>query len=775
MKRFTLTALVLGLVTLSTAALFAADWKAAEGILLSKFAKDVDPARPLPEYPRPQLTRETWANLNGLWDYAIVPAGAEGCPEAQGQILVPYPVESALSGVAKPVGKENELWYKKVFSVPEKWLGKRILLHFDAVDWKTIVYLNGKEIGSHQGGYCPFTIDMTDALKEGNQELVVKVWDPTDDGPQPRGKQVKNPNGIWYTAVTGIWQTVWMEPVAAAHIVKVLPVSILDGKKMKFTVSTEGAADGMTVKVVGAGATGEAKVENGAATLEIAYPNAELWTPDNPKLYDVNVQLLDENGVVDCVGSYFGMRSIALGKGADGVTRMLLNGEFVFQQGPLDQGWWPDGLYRAPTDEALRFDVQMTKDFGFNMLRKHVKSEPARFYRHCDELGIMVWQDMPSGDKYIGVNDPDYERTPEAKEIYENEYAEMIRTLEVYPSIVMWVPFNEGWGQFDTCRIVEWTYQLDPTRLVDCASGWSDRPCGSVHDMHQYPGPGMPDPEENRAVVLGEYGGLGLPVKGHSWNETGRNWGYVKFEDKEALFQRYKQLNRALHPLIAKGLSAAVYTQTTDVEIEVNGLMSYDREVVKMPVDKLYESNQALHLPPPEQKVVLPDSREVAQLWRYTTEAPAENWSAADFDDAAWKEGSAGFGKAAPNTVNNTEWSTSDLWIRKSFELTADEVANAENMFLTIHHDEDAQVFMNGVEICALTGYTTEYVQAEMNLDALKSALKEGKNVIAAHVHQTSGGQYIDMGLTLEVPAKAAPTKKLIGGQRPLPLKRRSR
>ena len=768
MKQLAKWTLVPLFFTLSAVALFAADWKPAEGILLSKFSKDVDSTLPLPEYPRPQLTRENWANLNGLWDYAIVPAGTSEGEFAP--ILVPFPVESALSGVAKTVGKESELLYKRSFHVPEKWAGKRVILHFGAVDWRTTVSLNGKEIGSHEGGYSPFSFDITDALVEGNQKLEIRVWDPTSDGPQPRGKQINNPHGIWYTAVTGIWQTVWIEPVAEAHITKVLPVSNVKEKKMTFTVSTAGAADGMTVKICGAGSTGEAKVENGKATLEIAYPNAEFWTPNNPKLYNIDVQLLQDGKKVDCAGSYFGMREITLGKGEDGITRMLLNGEFVFQQGPLDQGWWPDGLYRAPTDEALRYDVEMTKAFGFNMLRKHVKTEPARFYRHCDELGIMVWQDMPSGDKYIAPEDPDYERTPEAKAIYEKEYAEMIDTLDVYPSIVMWVPFNEGWGQFDTCRIVDWTKQLDPTRLVDCASGWSDRPCGSVHDMHKYPGPGMPEPEENRAVVLGEYGGLGLPVKGHSWNEEGRNWGYVKFEDKEGLFQRYKQLNRALHPLIARGLSAAVYTQTTDVEIEVNGLMSYDREVIKMPVEKLYESNQALHQPAPELSVVLPDSREVAQLWKYTAEAPAENWAAADFDDSAWKEGPAGFGQGAPNTFNNTEWKSGDIWIRKSFDLEVDE-QTAENLILQIYHDEDAQVYLNGEEVCSLKGYSTDYVQADMNIDAVKKALKNGRNVIAVHVKQTAGGQYIDLSLGLEIPHH----KKLIGGQRPLPPRRRGK
>jgi len=727
----------------------AADWKPAEGILLSKFAKDVDPNAPLPEYPRPQMIRADWVNLNGLWDYAIAPMAEETCPQAEGQILVPFPVESALSGVARAVGAEKNLWYKKTFTVPAGWSGKRILLHFDAVDWWTAVYVNGKEAGTHAGGYTPFVIDVTDFLVEGEQELVVKVWDPIDSCPQPRGKQVASPNGIWYTSVTGIWQTVWMEPVADCYITKVLPVSNIRNKTVTFIVSVAGNADGMTVKIADAAA----KVKNGKAVVALYCPDAELWTPDTPNLYDVNVELLDGNTAVDTVGTYYALREISLGKTEDGITRMLLNGEFVFQQGPLDQGWWPDGLYCAPTDEALRFDVEMTKKFGFNMLRKHVKVEPARFYRHCDEIGIMVWQDMPSGDKYIGPKDPDYVRTEQAAGIYEKEYAELIDTFDVYPCIVMWVPFNEGWGQYDTPRIVKWTNELDPTRLVDCASGWSDRSCGSVHDMHHYPAPEMFPPEETRATVLGEYGGLGLPVKGHSWTENG-NWGYIKMEDQEVLFQKYKQFNKTLHQLIGKGLSAAVYTQTTDVEVEVNGLMSYDREVIKMPVEKMYEANQKLHTPVPMYETVFADARTDAAVWKYTTEQPADNWAAADFDDTAWSEGKAGFGQGSPNGIFNTAWKTSDIWARKTVNLTADQIADADKIEFNLYYDEDAQIFVNGVLVGSYTGFVTDYTTVDLDRAALASALKDGENVIAVHVHQTAGGQYFDLGISREVPAQ---------------------
>ena len=721
------------------------DWKPADGPLMTRWAKEVSPENVHPEYPRPQMVRDAWTSLNGLWDYAIVPKDREKPEGFGGRILVPFAAESALSGVMKPVGPESRLWYRRTFQVPAEWSGKRILLHFEGVDWETTVCVNGQEVGTHRGGYDPFTFDVTKALKgSGDQELVASVWDPVDKGTQPRGKQVLEPRGIWYTSVTGIWRTVWLEAVPNASIAALEMVPDVDAGVLRLTVETSGAKEGDVLLAQASG--GDAVVSaDGAAgrPLELKIPEPKLWSPDCPFLYDLEVRLIRDGGVIDRVESYFGMRKIGLGKDANGILRIMLNGEFVFQYGPLDQGWWPDGLYTAPTDEALRYDIEVLKQLGCNMLRKHVKVEPRRLYYWCDKLGLLVWQDMPNGDRHIRGKDPDLERTPESAEQFELELRRVIDTLRNHPSIIMWVPFNEGWGQYDTPRICELVKKHDPTRLVNQASGWTDRGVGDVMDVHRYPGPAMPEPEPNRAIVLGEFGGLGLPLEGHLWKQEGA-WGYRGYKTREELNQAYLALLAALRPMVAGGLSAAVYTQTSDCEIEVNGMMAYDRAVVKLGADRAAEAVRRLMLPPPAVKTLVPTSREQAQTWRFTTTAPDEGWEKPDFDDSAWQQGQGGFGKEdTPGAVVRTEWNTPDVWIRRTFELGDGPFVQPQ---LEIHHDEDAAVYLNGRLVAEPPGYTSDYVMIPLSAEA-RAALKAGRNVLAVHCRQTRGGQYIDAGL----------------------------
>jgi beta-galactosidase/beta-glucuronidase len=574
---------------------------------MTRWAAAVDANNVHPEYPRPQMRRDAWLNLNGRWEYAIRPRD-EGRPATfDGEILVPFPAESALSGVMKQVGESHRLWYRRQFDAPERPAGHRALLHFGAVDWHATVWINDVEVGEHKGGYTPFTFDITDVLVDGEQEIVVSVWDPTDSGFQPRGKQVGEPRGIWYTAVTGIWQTVWLESVPAYSIAGLQITPDIDAGALRLRATARGsggptsvvpgpsvpeitvhalAGDGETVVAAASGPV--------ASVIALEIPEAKLWTPDAPFLYDLQVELRRDGEVVDAVDSYFGMRKISLGKDANGINRLFLNNEPLFQYGTLDQGWWPDGLYTAPTDEALRSDIEVLERLGFNMTRKHVKIEPARWYYHCDKLGLLVWQDMPNGDGHIGREDPDLERTEESAQNYMRELGEMIDLLRNHPSIVVWVPFNEGWGQFDTDGVLAWVKEYDPTRLVDGPSGWTDRGSGDIHDIHSYPGPAMPDLEPGRAVVLGEFGGLGWPVEGHLWRDRD-NWGYRTYETREELWDNYRRLIEQLRPMIEAGLAAAIYTQTTDVEIEVNGLMTYDREVIKLDGEEMMRTNRSLY------------------------------------------------------------------------------------------------------------------------------------------------------------------------------------
>lgn len=581
-------------------------WKIVDDKILSPWAAKVSPASVLPGYPRPQMQRDLWLNLNGLWDYRIAPLSESMPTRFDGQILVPFPVESALSGVAKRVGKDNNLWYRRSFRLPGNFKGKTLLLHFGAVDWRCEVFINGKSAGKHEGGYDPFSFDITPFLtRKQDQEIVVSVWDPSDEGPQPRGKQVKEPNSIWYTPVTGIWQTVWLEPVNATHIGNLRITPDVDRKEVRMIATPKNRRAGDKLKVsvfTGNQKVAEQTFSSDSATIRL--DDVKFWSPSSPHLYDLRVSLIRNGKTIDDLKSYFGMRKISAAKDQQG-SRLLLNNEILFQYGPLDQGWWPDGLYTAPTDAALKFDIEQTRAMGFNMIRKHVKVEPARWYYLCDSLGIMVWQDMPSGDMgnrwdsrpgIIGVAS-EKERTPESEAIFRREWKAIMDATYHFPSIVVWVPFNEAWGQFKTEEIVNWTADYDPSRLVNAASGGNFTSAGHILDLHNYPSPAMPDPAvfgKEQVIVLGEFGGLGLPLEGHTW-QSKDNWGYQSFTSREELQERYEAFMSGLEALIKKGLAAAVYTQTTDVEIETNGLMTYDRKVIKMDVEKLKQMHEALY------------------------------------------------------------------------------------------------------------------------------------------------------------------------------------
>jgi len=741
------TTVCLALLGPTMATVGAEDWKPVEGVLLTRWAKDVSPERVHPEYPRPQMTRPVWQNLNGLWELAA------GRPDQEppygvtlpGKILVPFPVESALSGVMR---QGERVWYHRTFDVPADWKGHRVLLHFGAGDWEATVYVNGKELGTHRGGYDAFSWDVTDALKpSGPQDLLVRVFDPSDAGDQPRGKQTTKPQGCFYTPSTGIWQTVWLEPVPETHIERLALVPDVDQACLRLTVTVPGADDRCTIQAVAY--DGQTEVARGFGgpggeiRIDIPRERLKLWSPESPTLYDLTITLSQAGEAIDEVKSYFGMRKIALGHDDQGRVRILLNGQPVFQMGPLDQGFWPDGLYTAPTDAALRWDVELAKQLGFNMIRKHVKVEPQRWYYWCDKLGVLVWQDMPNGDN----------KTPESKKQFEVELDRLVQGRANHPSIIMWVVFNEGWGQFDTERLTRHVEKLDPTRLANNASGWVDKKVGSVIDIHKYPDPGAPPPEANRAGVLGEFGGLGLIVPGHTWDQK-ESWGYRNVQDSEQLTAQYISLMRRVWELAdSEGLSAAVYTQTTDVETETNGLVTYDRAVVKVDTRRVAAANQGRL---PTLQMVLPSAKDKADVaWRYTTTRPTLDWFGPAFDDSAWSEGPGGFGtKQTPGAVVGTLWDGPAIWLRRHFRLPP---GKTNDLVLLIHHDEDVTVYFNGVLAYKRDGFTTGYEERVPDPDALAALRPDGDNVLAIHCRQTQGGQFIDAGLVRLVLPEAKP------------------
>lgn len=708
------------------------EWEPADGPLKTRWAKDVHADKVLPEYPRPQMVRKDWVNLNGVWGYAVTSKSVTQTPKMVGPILVPFAIESSLSGVARRVSEDEVLWYRR--SVNVKKPKGRMLLHFGAVDYQCQVWMNGREVGSHTGGYDPFSFDVTEAMQDGENEVVLRVTDATGDY-QPRGKQWRKPQGIWYTATTGIWQTVWMEPVPESYIRDYRVTPDLRFGTARVTVDVSGGVAEVTV-LDGKRAIGTATSTDGSE-VSIPIKNPKLWSPEKPFLYRLRIRAKEGKRTLDEVEGYFAMRSAGLAKDDSGVLRLALNGKPTFMLGPLDQGFWPDGIYTAPTDEALKYDIEMTKKLGFNTIRKHVKVEPARWYYWCDKLGMMVWQDMPS-PHFEGDAKP----TSEQLRQFDVELERMIETHYNVPSIVMWVPFNEGWGQHETPRVVDLVRRLDHSRLINNASGWTDEKVGDTMDIHNYPAPAAPPNEPTRAAVLGEFGGLGLPIDGHTWSK--QNWGYQGMSDRDALTDKYVRFLRQLYALKDKGLSAGIYTQTTDVETETNGLMTYDREILKVDEGRVRRANLGDFRGLRDPAVVIPTSQEKPLEWAYTFEAPRLNWMEKDFDDSSWKRGNAGFGtRETPAAAVGTLWNTSDIWIRREFLLPKRFYKHPQ---LRMHHDDDVEVYINGVLAFKGGRWTSDYDDFPMSPEAVR-ALIPGKNVIAIHCHQNSGGQYIDAGI----------------------------
>ena len=596
-------------------------WEVKGDLIKTRWAADIDPENVLPEYPTPQFERKDWLNLNGLWNYAIVPKEQRDCTEFEGEILVPYGVESPISGVMRALTEKDKLWYQRSFTVPEDWAGKRILLHFGAIDWESEVYVNGVSLMQHRGGYTPISVDITDALKEGENELKVSVYDPTDKGWQDRGKQSLVTHGFWYQPTSGIWQTVWLEPVESIHIESFKMVPDIDNGYIVFSTKIANKTINTSVsvevydneKIV---ATATSKYDE----FNVVLNDMKLWSPESPFLYDVKIIVNEAESKTDEVKSYIGMRKFSMEKDKFGTPRLMLNNKPYFMNGLLDQGFWPDGIYTQPCDEALVYDIQTMKDLGFNMLRKHIKTECARWYYHCDRIGMLVWQDMVSGGKelalwYAGLrpniqthlglknhfkddNQSAYNKLnrneKEWRDQHEKESFEMIDALFNFTSICCWVPFNEAWGQFDAARIGREVKKYDPSRLVDHASGWYDQKEGDMRSTHIYIMPLKVIRPDERAYVISEFGGYSLKTEEHTWCPKSA-FGYRMFKTPEQLTSKLEKLYLGqLLPLIKKGLSAVVYTEVSDVENEVNGLLTYDRDRIKPDAERVKAFNKMI-------------------------------------------------------------------------------------------------------------------------------------------------------------------------------------
>ncbi len=764
MRRFVLSIVV----AVMSMACQAQQWQRLSAPVMTPWGEQIDPASVWQQYPRPQLVRSDWMNLNGLWGYYRRDNVVRMTPESavsrfNKSILVPFGVESALSGIKHTdlgTTANSTLMYRRTFTLTDAFRNKRVLLHFGAVDWRCAVYVNRTKVGEHEGGNDPFTFDITEALKaEGEQELQVAVYDPSSRGGQPRGKQTTGPGGIWYTSCSGIWQTVWLEPVSNCYIERyeVVPDAATGSVRVKVFANnptckyTLIARDGEQIV-----ATSEKTPVGEEVTLTI--PDAKLWSPDSPFLYNLDITLSEAN-CQDCdkARGYFGLRTLTKAM-IDGHPGFLLNGKPIFMFGPLDQGWWPDGLLTPPSYEAMIFDLQTIKALGMNMVRKHIKVEPDLWYEWCDRNGLIVWQDMPNGSEGGSLG-----TKSELQHIFYTESERIVTALKQHPSICVWIPYNESWGQDvdggagHTMRgyLVVRNADADMGRLMNAASGWHDFEIGDITDAHSYPSPnGTSNPGNNRVNVCGEYGGITYLIDGHLW--AGSQQVYTAVDNSEDYTARFNQYTSALQSLqLTKGLWAAVYTQITDVEQEVNGILTYDRKVLKVDAEQLASIRRNI-----EQTInnrlsgatsVVPAGDNATNVyWRYTTDAPAEGWEQPSFDDSSWKRGAAGFGDISqPDARVRTKWSTPEIWVRRTFRLDGVAAADLPRLCLRIFYDEDSEVYINGVLAFSITGYNTTYQLFDISDAARKAINLDGDNVIAIHTLQTGGGQYIDAGFSL--------------------------
>ena len=742
MRRFLKLSLFVTVLSLSITFLQAADWKMGKANLMTQYASTIDTANVLGEYPRPQMVRGNWMNLNGIWQFQPGVSATESVPTGilSSKILVPFPEESAISGI---MSHYDRMWYRRTFTIPAAWAGQRVLIHFGAVDYESEVYINGQSEGIHKGGYDPFTYDITSNLTvSGAQTITVRAFDPTDAGGQPRGKQTLYPGGIMYTPTSGIWQSVWLEPVPQTAISNIKLVPNVDNSTLKLNAITSGTTTGLTVKVEVNDGTNTVTTFLGNANtdLVIPVPNPKLWSPDSPFLYDLKITLKSGSTSIDSLSSYFGMRKISMAQ-VDSYQKMMLNNKFLFQFGPLDQGFWPDGIYTAPTDLAIQNDLLKVKQFGFNMIRKHIKVEPYRWYYWADKLGILVWQDMPSVDSYTSNPQPIDEAG------FKSELETMVQTHWNSPCIIMWDIFNEGQGQQNTQSLVADVNALDPSRLVNQASGGNYYGEGQILDVHSYPPPACPS-STTQILACGEFGGIGLNVANHIWNNGST---YVMVNNSDDLLSMYSSFaDQLIQFKTNSGLSAAVYTQLTDVETELNGLMTYDRAIVKPDITKFNTVNQKVINENIYYTDVLPTSYVNGRNWEYTTTQPAANWYTKTFNDTNWATGTGGFGTAGtPGGVIRTTWNTDDIWIRQNFTLGNLTPTMLDSLMLQVHHDEDCEIYLNGILASSLSGYTTSYGVFPMSDSAKNAIIINGSNNISIHCHQTIGGQYIDAGISI--------------------------